>query len=51
MAGGGGVPGVVMYLIARSDLDPSSIIATTVTPYVVAGEIDPSWKTTLVGVR
>ena len=51
VAGGGGVPGVVMYLIACSDLDPSIIIASTVTPYEVAGDIDPSWKITLVGVR
>lgn len=51
VGGGGGVPGVVIYLIARSERDPSIIIASTVTPYSVAGEIDPSWKITLVGVR
>jgi len=51
VGGGGGVPGVVIYLIARSDLDPSFITASTVIPYLVAGEIDPSWKITLVGVK
>ena len=42
VGGGGGVPGVVMYLIPLSDREPSVITASTVIPYLVAGEIDPS---------